>query len=564
MKFSDFAYNRPEVKSLRKSISEKLYEFENANSADEQFEIIKSINIIRNNFSTMLYLAEIRFSIDTSDKFYDQEKDFFDENEPFFKESVANYYRVLVTSKYRDELEQKLGKQLFQLAELNVKTISPEVVEELKIENKLTTEYMKLKASAKIPFRGDVLNMSGILPFMESPDRETRIESSNSFYGFLADHKHEFDEIYDKQVKIRAEIARKLGYDNFVALAYDRMGRTDYDAEMVKTFRNQVKDHLVPLASTLYQKQQKRLNIDKFCHYDERCSFLDGNPKPQGSPDEIIKKAEIMYDKISQDVGDFFRYMNEQELMDLLSRKNKEQSGFCEYIPDYRVPFIFANFNGTAADIAVLTHEAGHAFQVYSSRHHVIPEYSWPTAEAAEIHSMGMEFITFPYWDLFYGDNADKARFIHMVDSLQFIPYGVCVDEFQHFVYENPEISTDERNLAWREIEKKYMPERNYDGNEYLESGCFWHKQGHLYFEPFYYIDYTLAEICAFQFFALNEKDKKGTWDKYLDLCRAGGTLSFTELLKIPGLKMPFEEGCLKSVTDDIGAWIDNINEDEF
>ena len=161
--------------------------------------------------------------------------------------------------------------------------------------------------------------------------------------------------------------------------------------------------------------------------------------------------------------------------------KGKQSGGYCTYISEYGAPFIFSNFNGTSGDIDVLTHEAGHAFQVYESRGFEVPEYGFPTYEACEIHSMSMEFFTWPWMDRFFEDEADKYRFDHLASGLIFIPYGVTVDEFQHFVYENPDATPAERKQAWREIERKYLPHRNYDDNAYLEQGGFWHKQGHIF-----------------------------------------------------------------------------------
>jgi len=206
--------------------------------------------------------------------------------------------------------------------------------------------------------------------------------------------------------------------------------------------------------------------------------------------------------------------------------------------------------------VEVLTHEAGHAFQVYRSRNYEIPEYHWPTLEACEIHSMGMEFITWPWMELFYHEEADKARFVHIAKALNFIPYGTCVDEFQHFVYENPQVSPRERRRFWRDLEKIYMPEIDYDGNEYLEQGGYWHQQSHIFEDPFYYIDYVLAQICAFQLWMKFEIDKDDSWKDYVNLCDAGGSKPFLELLKIADLASPFVSENIASVALGVHNWV--------
>ena len=221
-------------------------------------------------------------------------------------------------------------------------------------------------------------------------------------------------------------------------------------------------------------------------------------------------------------------------------------------------PYIFSNFNGTSGDIDVLTHEAGHAFQVFSSRDIGLSEYNWPTYEACEIHSMSMEFFTWPWMNLFFKEDTDKYKFAHLSGAILFLPYGVAIDEFQHFVYENPQASPADRNQAWKVIEKKYLPHRNNGDNPFLEKGGFWQRQSHIFTTPFYYIDYTLAQICAFQFWKKDRLNHESAWADYIRLCKAGGSKSFLELVGLANLKSPFEDGCVESIIGDIKTWLDS------
>lgn len=388
-----------------------------------------------------------------------------------------------------------------------------------------------------------------------------RKKASAARFGFFAEHEDELDRIYDELVKVRTEIAQKLGYNNFVELAYYRMYRTDYNAEMVAKFRNQVKEFIVPIASKLRKRQQERIGVDSLKFFDEGFNFTSGNAIPKGNPDWIIENGQQMYNELSKETGEFFQYMREENLMDLVAKKGKAGGGYCTFIENYKAPFIFSNFNGTSGDIDVLTHEAGHAFQIYSSRHFDIPEYYWPTYEAAEIHSMSMEFFTWPWMELFFAEDTEKYKFSHLSSSLLFLPYGVSVDEFQHWVYENPTASPKERKAAWREIEKTYLPHRDYDGIAYLENGGFWQRQGHIYNSPFYYIDYTLAQICAFQFWKRSRENHEEAWGDYLKLCKLGGSLPFTELVKEANLISPFKEGCVQSVVGEIEKWLNSVDD---
>lgn len=561
MKFSEYRYERPDVKAFEQKFKEQLNAFTYAGTYEEQDEAMTRINKLRSEMDTLSQLVYIRHSIDTNDEFYKAEQDFFDENGPVIQEYITDYYRALVDSKFRAQLEDKWGRQLFQLAELSLKTFSPEIIEDLQQENKLTTEYAKLIASAKIQFEGEERTLSQLIPFQQSTDRDMRKRAMEASSGFMAENEATFDRIYDDLVKVRTKIAKKLGFNNYVELGYARMARTDYNAEMVANFRNQVLEHIVPVASKLKERQQKRIDVDQLLYYDENFSFKSGNATPKGDPDWIVNNGAKMYEELSPETHEFFTFMQENGLMDLVAKKGKQSGGYCTYISEYGAPFIFSNFNGTSGDIDVLTHEAGHAFQVYESRGFEVPEYGFPTYEACEIHSMSMEFFTWPWMDRFFEDEADKYRFDHLASGLIFIPYGVTVDEFQHFVYENPDATPAERKQAWREIERKYLPHRNYDDNTYLEQGGFWHKQGHIFNSPFYYIDYTLAQICAFQFWKKMHEDQSAAWADYLHLCRQGGSKSFTELVKVAGLISPFEDGCVTSVIGSIEAWLDSVDD---
>ncbi|MCM3586237.1 M3 family oligoendopeptidase [Mesobacillus maritimus] len=561
MKFEEYTYERPNFPLFEQRFEEALNQFNKSSSAAKQDEAMKIINTLRNEMDTMFNLCYIRHSVDTNDEFYKEEQDFLDELAPQVEGLVTKYYEALVQSPFRKELEDRWGKQLFALAEAQLKTFHPEIVPLLQKENKLSTEYTKLVASAKIEFEGEERTLAQLEPFAQSKDRKMRKKASEARFGFFADHEKEFDSIYDELVKVRTEIATKLGYPNFVELAYNRMYRTDYNAEMVANFRKQVEEYIVPIATKLKKRQQDRIGVDRLTYYDEPFNFQTGNPAPKGDPEWIVNNGQKMYDDLSPETGKFFSFMVENHLMDLVAKKGKAGGGYCTFIEDYKVPFIFSNFNGTSGDIDVLTHEAGHAFQVYSSRHFEIPEYYWPTYEACEIHSMSMEFFTWPWMNLFFKEETDKYKFAHLSDALLFLPYGVSVDEFQHWVYENPNATPEERKQQWRAIEKKYMPHKDYDGYAYLENGGFWQKQGHIYNSPFYYIDYTLAQICAFQFWKRSRENHEEAWEDYLKLCKLGGSMPFTELVKEANLISPFDDGCVRSVVSEIEEWLNSVDD---
>ncbi|PLR69406.1 M3 family oligoendopeptidase [Bacillus sp. UMB0893] len=564
MKFQEYKYIRPVKEDVEESFYEALEKFKSAGSLEEQEAVIDELNVIRGNISTAFNLCSIRHTIDTNDEFYKEEQDYLDELEPHFKALDTEFYKALVSSAFRNELEEKYGKQLFALADAQLKTFSPEVLEDLQKENKLVTEYTKLVASAKIDFDGKEYTLAQLEPLLESKERDIRKRASDVYFGFYAENGEKFDEIFDKLVKVRTGIAKKLGYANFVELGYERMQRIDFDAAMVKNFRDQIKESIVPMATRLRERQQERLGLDTLAFSDEKLQFTSGNATPKGDAEWIIENGKRMYEDLSPETNEFFDFMIEKNLMDLLAQKGKAGGGYCTYIEDYKAPYIFANFNGTSGDIDVLTHEAGHAFQVYMSRHFNLSEYHFPTHEACEIHSMSMEFFTWPWMERFFKEDTEKYKFSHLSGALLFLPYGVTVDEFQHFIYENPDATPKERKQAWRKIEQKYLPHRNYEDNSFLEEGGFWQRQGHIYNSPFYYIDYTLAQICALQFWKKMHENKEEAWADYLHLCKQGGSKPFLELVQEANLISPFEDGCVQSVTGDIREWLENVEDQKL
>ena len=561
MKFNEYKYEHLDLEKIKKEFSELIESFEKAENVEGQVNAFDEIIKLRNHIETMQTLVSVRHSIDTNDEFYDKENEYMDEISPILFGFTNDFYKALVNSKFKDELVKKYGKFLFDLAENTLKTFSPEIIPDAQEENRLSSKYSKLIASAKIDFDGKELNLSQMVPYTQSKDRNVRIEAAKKVAQFFAENQDEFDNIYDSLVKVRTRMAQKMGYKNFVEFGYKQLSRLEYDAKMVESYRKQVLENIVPLHTELRERQGKRLGLDKLKFYDEAIKFNSGNADPHGSPEWILNNGKTMYKELSKETDEFFTFMTENNLLDLLSKKGKMSGGYCTYIPEHKAPFIFANFNGTSHDIDVLTHEAGHAFQVYQSRGFEVPEYLWPSYEACEIHSMSMEFLTWPWMDLFFENDTDKYKFIHLSEALLFIPYGVTVDEFQHWVYENPEATPKERREKWIEIEKKYLPTRDYGEVEELKNGIFWFRQGHIFSSPFYYIDYTLAQVCAFQFWIKSRENREKAWQDYLNLCKLGGSKPFFELMKSANLKNPYEEGTLAIVIPKIKEYLDNVDD---
>lgn len=556
MKFSEMPYERVKYEEVEKQYKAIMEEFSNAKSGEEQFEIHKKQYALSNKVSSLITIAQIRHDIDTKDAFYDEEKTYYDEISPKLNSLSVAYAKQMYESPFRSYLEEKIGKVAFKNIELSLKAFDETLIPLMQEENALTSAYDKLIAGAQIDWEGETLNLSLLRKYMTHRDREIRRKAYKKFSAFFQANEKELDDIFDKLVKNRTEQAGKLGYKNYLELGYYRMNRNCYDKNMVENFRRQVKQDFVPFAEKLHDRRRERLGLSKLSYIDEGIYFKNGNPAPVGSPEEIMRDGQNMYRGLSKETKEFFDFMIKNELFDVLGRKTKKAGGYMTYIPDYQSPFIFANFNGTSGDVDVITHECGHAFQGYLAGKDPIKEHWDITMETAEIHSMSMEFFTEPWMNLFFGDRAEDYKAMHLEDTAAFIPYGTMVDEFQHIVYENPDLTPMERHEVWRNLEKEYKPHLDYEGDEFLEKGGFWQKQLHIYDYPLYYIDYVLAQTCAYQYKVKMDEDYQAAWDSYLKLCRLSASDFFTNMIKQVGLNSPFEDGCMSQIVDKLSEKI--------
>ena len=556
-------YKRLEFEDLKKEFEERLQEMTDAKDKDEYLAAFKKLNVLRGHIYTMRTISYIRHSINTADEYYDKENEYWDNTMPLLEAYEVQLGKILLNSPFRKEVD--IPETLYKTFENTLKSFDEKIIEDLQEENRLATEYGKLKSSAKIEFDGEVYNLASIAPLMSDDDREVRRRATIAYNKFFEENEDKFDEIYDKLVKVRDRMAKKLGYENFTPLGYIRMNRLDYDQDMVRNYRDQVIADIVPLTVELRKKQARRIGVDKLECYDLNYSFKSGNPKPHGTLDELVEAALKMYTEMSPETGEFFKMMVDNEMFDLPTRPNKEMGGYCDGVFDYKMPFIFANSNGTADDVDTLTHEAGHAFQAFCTFKNVdIPDLCFPTMESAEIDSMSMEFFAHPYSEYFFKEDTQKYHYDHIASSLIFLPYGCLVDHFQHEVYNHPEMTPEQRKETWRRLEKIYKPDVEYNGFDLLERGGFFYRQGHIFQSPFYYIDYTLAQVCALQFFVRMLKNDENAWKDYVHICGLGGTKSFVEIVREANLKVPFEQGCLKEVAAVMKQELDKINDMEL
>lgn len=556
MKFKDMPYQRVDFDQVEKEMTTLMEEFDAAKSGEEQFEVHKRYYELTDRVSTLYTISHIRYDIDTSDKFYEKEHEYYDEKMPVYRNLALAYEKKLYNSPYREYLVSKIGPVAFKNMEVAQKAMDEKLIPLMQEENALTMEYNKLIASAKINFDGKELNLSLLRPYLVNQDRNVRAAAWKEYSAYFEANADKLDELYDKLVKNRTAQAREMGYENYVELGYYRMGRNCYGQKEVEAYREQVKKDFVPFAEELHERRRKRLGLDKLSYIDDAVYFKEGNPAPVGTPDEILAAGQKMYSELSPETKEFYDFMMENELFDVLGRKTKKAGGYMTYMPVYHSPFVFANFNGTSGDVDVITHECGHAFQGFLSGKDPIREHSDIGMETAEIHSMSMEFFTQGWMQMFFGDRAQDYIEMHLEDSAAFIPYGCMVDEFQHIVYSNPDMTPAERHAAWLKLEKEYRPHQDYGDDKFFGKGGIWQRQQHIYNSPFYYVDYCLAQTCALQYKVKMDDNYKAAWESYLKLCKLSASDFFTNMIKEVGLDSPFEPGCLKNIVKNLEKYV--------
>ena len=557
MKFSEYPYSRPDVAALKRELHEAAEAIRVAATAQEQIALYDAATAKSEEAGTLASLAYVRNTMNTADEFYDGERQYYDKVGPELEEASQELSIALLDSPFRAELEAHYGKLLFTNLEISRRSFKPELIPLMQEASKLEAQYQKLYAGMTVEFDGQTMPLPMLGKYKESPDRAVRRAAFEVEGKAFDAHRAELDEIFDKLVKNRNAQGRLLGYDNYIQLGYDRLGRNCYGAKELKEFREQIARDLVPIIAEVKEAQRKRIGVDRLCIYDDKFRFADGNAKPEGTAEEILAAGKEMYQQLSPETKEFIEFMFDSDLFDVLSREGKAPGGYCTMFPSYKAPFIFSNFNGTSGDVDVLTHEAGHAFAFYRALHSdVHPELRQPTIEACECHSMSMEFLTQDYHKNFFGKNTAKYELAHCEDSLDFIPYGCMIDEFQHRMYENENLTPDERNAVWQELEKKYRPWLDMDNLPFYGRYSHWQWKLHVYLHPLYYIDYCMAQTVAFQLWTLSMKDREAAWKKYLAFVDKAGTLSFADLCRSAELRVPYEQGTIREIGAGIRDWL--------
>ena len=548
-------YIKPDMDRIITSYEKLLTDLNKAKTIDKQLNIIEKINEIRDDFFSMEWLSCINYFLNVTDKYFIEQEAFFAKNKPIMENLKLKYYQALLASPFKEELKEKIGNKVFQIADLEVRLLSNETNEQVASEKKLTNKYSDLTTSIKVNFDNQEMSLTKLNKYIVSDDQKVRIDANNIKKEALLVKEQEIDKILSDLIEVRTSLAHKLGFNSYTEVGYIKMRRLGYDVNDITKFRQNIAKYVVPFVLKLKEKQRQELGVEKLKYYDNPILFKDGNPVPLGDSKFLVNQALKMYKKISPEIYNTFKMMVDKELMDLDIKPNKFNIGITTYIPKYQVPIFISNFNNTSYDVCVLIHEFGHSFQLFSSRHLKYYENWWPTFDTCEIHSQGMELLTLPYMNYFF-DTPQKYVYEKLFTTCSDFCFQCLVDEFQHEIYDHPNWTNFERKKCWQKLDKIYRPWMDYSDNEYLNNGNGYQLISHIFQNPFYYIDYALSNSVALQLYLLSLDNVNKGWDKYIQLCKLGGKYTFLEIINKNNLKSPFDDNYFKEIVEKFNDYL--------
>jgi M3 family oligoendopeptidase len=552
MNLKDIAYERPDLDAAQAALQSLVGRVREAKSAEERLAILSECEALLSHITTGLALTQLRYYTNALEPNCAADMAYLGENAPRLDALANELTSALLDAPDRNKLAQVLGAFFFEQAAAHRRTTTDKN-ESLQIEEQvLVQEYTVLVAQASVHFEGKTHSLSGMTRFYANPARETRRSAMLAVSGWYEENAAELDGIFDKLVKNRAQQAKNLGFDGYTDLRYAT--RYGYGRREIEAFRAHIQKTWVPLVSEIKERQRKRLGVETFRMYDSPARFPDGNPKLVVKRRAFVDAARAMFRKLSPEAGDYFQTLDESGMLDLFDRKGKvSYAGFCLWLPDYKMDFICGRFTGDQTDFEVLTHEFGHAYASLRAEKAGVRFVQLDAPqEIMETHSKSMELFTMPCADMFFGGDARR----YQIKQLEYIPYlvtSICLgDDFQHAIYDNPEMTPAARNDAYARIYRSYNPYLDETDLPFVSWGSQWQDTLVIYSMPFYYIDYALAQIIALALYRESLSDFSAAWARYLKFMDAAGTMPLPTLAKACGLPDPFDENTL----DDLAAFL--------
>lgn len=561
--FKELTYVRPDEKAVLEGIDIETRYLHKASCWEEAKAAFERFHEKMEAFHSMCQIADIRFTQDVRDPFYQKENEYLGMLAPKAEEAAHKFYEALLACPYKTQIDKTYGPMLLKKLRYQAAGGGKEVTALRQEENQLIAQFQAISGTSRIPFMGKVLPAEQLYLYKGDQDRAVRREAYRAEGAYFEQYSSQLEEIFDALVKNRNAQAKALGFRDYSELSLIFMNRMGYGLEEIAQYREQVKKYWVPAVKEIKKLQQKRLGLADWKGYDNLLYFADYNPTPKGDSEAMKRACREMFHDLSDETGEFFDFLIERDMFDLDSREGKAPGGYCGSVDSMKSPFIFSNFNGTTRDIDVLIHESGHAFAAYEAyKNKIVAECREASAEVCEIHSTAMEMLTMPYHQLFFKDDVDRYDLFLMERTLTYLPGGCSGDEFLTIVYQNPDMTATKRHQLWKRLRQEYEPHfSDFDDLPLYGQGKEWLIEPQLFLCPFYLVDYGLARNVSLQLFLLQQTKPKKAWEKYLKFVSFGGTKTYLEAVHEIGLEIPFEGEAIRHVIEPMLAWVKKQNE---
>ena len=389
--------------------------------------------------------------------------------------------------------------------------------------------------------------------FLESSDRNKREEVYRKINERRAEDKDAMHQLYSQLIERRDKIAKNAGFDNYRDYRFTELGRFDYKKEDCYQFHEAVKQHVMPLVDKIYEQKKQKLGLDVLRPWDTEAEPEGVKPlNPFATGDELLEKTLNCFRELNPFFADCIAKMKEMGHLDLESRKGKAPGGYNCPLAESGAPFIFMNAAGQMHDVTTMVHEGGHAVHSFLAHHLELSAFKEYPMEIAEVASMAMELFSMDHWKAFFDNEEDlrRAKEHQLERVITIFPWIATIDKFQHWVYENPNHTIEERTENWVRILNEFSSkEIDFSGLEaYRKIG--WQKQLHLFEVPFYYIEYGIAQLGAIGMWMQYKKDPKQALDNYMKALSLGGTKTLPELYEAAGLKFDFSPAHIKTLME--------------
>ncbi len=551
-KFSDIPYTRPDVEDLQTRYDALTLRVRNSTGSEELVQAVLERDALQQEVSLCQSVVTIRAFHDVTDTFYQTEmQETLPRLETLDSQSLA---LAIAESPCASAVDEAFGPQLRRLLELDHRLHAGGKELQARIA-RLTAQYQQLTASARFHVQGEDLSGGQLRAAMESPDRERRRAAYEAQQQTVLENAGTMEQLLRELVRTRNELARANGFESFADYGDLSMQRLGYGRAELDAFCRQVQKYITPLYLRLQEEQRRRLGVDMLMPYDRALVFPEGNAAPVAA-EELSKAAYRMYHALSPEAGAFFDEMVRRGLLDVDSSPNKIAGmGFCEMLgAPYRMPFIFANSDGTASDVTVYTHELGHGLQGYLSiRAQPVTDYVGLSPDLAEVHSKTMELLAQPYAEDFFGDHAAQFLTEHRYSFIKELCAFCSIHTFETWLYEHPDASLAEWAAEFDRVEKSFGRSlHNEPWRQQVLSGCDLFPNVALYMFPRYVVSYALAIVCAQKLKAAYDADPVDGWAKYHALCASGGSRSYAETLAAAGLPLPYAPGVVEELARDL------------